>query len=36
MKGRLLAFDGRRKQAPTCVNGGLGILDFQYDRDDGL
>src|SRR5437660_5140778 len=26
MKGRLLAFEGRRKQAPTCVNGGLGFL----------
>src|SRR2546423_13317470 len=25
MKGRLLAFEGRRKQAPTCVNGGLGF-----------
>src|SRR5436190_16949118 len=26
MKGRLLAFEGRRDQAPSCVNGGLGFL----------
>src|SRR5947199_1737237 len=25
MKGRLLPFEGRRKQAPSCVNGGLGF-----------
>src|SRR5947207_12444341 len=25
MKGRLLAFEGRRDQAPSCVNGGLGF-----------
>src|SRR5256886_7045454 len=25
MKGRLLPFEGRRKRAPSCVNGGLGF-----------
>jgi hypothetical protein len=37
MKGGLRAFEGRRDQAPQRVlTAARGVLNFQYDRNDGL
>jgi hypothetical protein len=36
MKGRLLAFEGRRNQAPKWLTAAPGVLGFEYDSDNGL